>query len=113
MTFAAVPRRGMAALAATVRVGSSRQALHDSVAGKHASVHREISADHKGTHGGVFLGQNIRLVREICLVLSAIDEHQTGKAVVVPITLVRRIRPSSAATEAFQVLHVKSAHLDG
>lgn len=51
-----------------------RQALDDTIAGKHAAIDREVPADHKGTHGCVFLGQGASFVCEICLVLAPIDQ---------------------------------------
>lgn len=61
------------ALAATAAIRGSRETLDDAVAGKHASVDREVAADHKSAHGGVFLGQNVGLVGQVGLILAAVD----------------------------------------
>jgi len=98
-------------LAAAARV-LSRQALDDAVAGQHASVDREVATDHKGTHGGVLLSKNVRLVGEIRLVLAAVDQDKTSVAAVVPVALVHGVCPSSASAKALEVLHVETAHCD-
>jgi hypothetical protein len=51
-----------------------RQSLDDAITCQHASVHREVSANHKSPHGCVLLGQSIGFVREIGLVFSSIDQ---------------------------------------
>ena len=68
----AVARGGVAALSSTavVRCG---EALDDAVAGQHTSVDGEVAADHKGTHGGVFLSEHVGLIGQIRLVFAAVD----------------------------------------
>lgn len=52
----AVSRGGVAALSSATALCWGREALDNAIAGQHASVDGEVSADHKGTHGGIFLG---------------------------------------------------------
>jgi hypothetical protein len=77
-----------------------RQALDNPVAGKHASVDGEVPADHKGTHGCVFLGQRLGLVGKIRLVLPPIDQDQARVAIGVPVGLVQGVMPSTPPAEA-------------
>jgi hypothetical protein len=49
----------VAALAAAAAGLGSRQALDDAVAGQHAPVDGKVAAHHKGTHGGVLLGEHV------------------------------------------------------
>lgn len=79
--LATVSRRGVAALAATARIGGSGQSLDDAVPGEHAAVDGEVAADHEGAHGGVFLGQDVRLVGEVRLILAAVDEDEASVSV--------------------------------
>ena len=95
----AVPGRGVAALAATRRLLSGK-ALNNAVTSQHASVDRKVTAHHKSTHGCVLLGQNIRFICEIRLVLAAVDKDKAGVAAVVPVALVHRVCPSSTPAEA-------------
>lgn len=89
----------MAALSTPVRV-RSREALDNSVAGKHAAVDGEVSAHHEGAHGRILLGEEVRLIGEIRLVLPAIDENKTSVASWITVALVHGVRPSSAPAEA-------------
>lgn len=88
------------ALSAAAAVRGSRETLDDAVAGKHASVDREVAADHEGAHGGVFLGQDVGLVGQIGLVLAAVDQYEAGVATGVLVAFVGGISPSSTAAEA-------------
>lgn len=63
----------MAALLGAASRLSGRKPLNDAIAGQHATVHGEVAAHHEGTHGGVFLGQRVGLIREIRLILASVD----------------------------------------
>lgn len=102
----------MTALPAAVRL-RGWEALNNAVAGKHATIDREVSAHHEGPHGRVFLSQEVRLVGEIRLVFTAVDENKASEATVITVTLVHGVRPSSTPTETLKILHVKAAHSDG
>lgn len=106
----AVPRRMVTALAASAGVIAGRQSLDDPVAGEHASIDGKVTAHHEGTHGSVLLSQHIRLVCEVRLILTAVDQHEAGVATVTTVTLVHGVGPSSSPAEAFKVLHVEAAH---
>lgn len=67
---------------------SGREPLDDAVAREHAAVDGKVAADHEGAHGGILLGQRVGLIGEVCLVLSSVDQDQTGVATVVTVTLV-------------------------
>jgi hypothetical protein len=88
----------------------SWQALDDAVAGKHASIDREVSADHKSTHGCILLGQAAGFVCKIRLVLAAIDQNQASIAARVAVALVHGVHPPTTPAKAFQVLHVEATH---
>lgn len=88
-----------AALVASLRF-SGWEPLNDSIAGQHASIDGKVPADHKSTHGGILLGQDIRFVGQVCLVLATIHQHETSEATWVAVTLVRRVCPSTAPAEA-------------
>lgn len=92
---------------------SGRQPLNNPVAGKHTTIDREVAADHEGTHGGVLLGQRVGFVSEIRLILSSVDQDQTGVTAVVPVALVCGIPPSTSSAKTLKVLHVKASHIDG
>lgn len=79
---------------------AGRKALDDAIAGQHAAVDREVTTDHECTHGSVLLSQFVRLVRQVCLVLAAVDEHQARVACGVPVALVHGVHPSAAPAEA-------------
>jgi len=55
VTIAAPPAASVLAAAD----GLTRQTLKDAVAGQHAPIDGEVAAHHKGTHGGVLLGQHV------------------------------------------------------
>jgi hypothetical protein len=57
-----------------------RQSLNNAIACQHTSIDRKVPANHERPHGCILLGQSIGFVREIRLVLSPIDEYQTGVA---------------------------------
>lgn len=57
-----------------------RQTLDNPIAGKHAIVDGEASADHERTHGGVLTRQLVRLVGQIRLVLPPVDQYQASVA---------------------------------
>jgi hypothetical protein len=99
----------MAALAAACCF-LSWKALDNAIACQHTSVDREVAAYHESTHGSVLLGQNIGFVCEICLIFTAIDKDQASVAIVVPVTLVHGVCPSSTPAEALEVLHIEAAH---
>ena len=89
----------MTALSAPAWIGGRWQSLDDTIAGKHSTIHREVPADHKGSHGGILLGQDIRFVCKIRLVLTAIYQDKAGIAAVISVALVRRVCPPSATAE--------------
>lgn len=107
-----VPGGCVAALSATARF-LGRQALNDSIAGKHASIDGKVTAHHKGTHGGVLLGKLVRLIGEVRLVLPTVDKNKACVASRITVTVVNWIRPSSTPAKALKVLHVETAHLGG
>lgn len=98
VTITAAAGRGLTTLAALGLGGW--QPLYNAVAGEHTTIDGEVAADHKGAHGGVFLGQDIRFVGEVGLVLAAVDEDETREAAVVTVALVRRVYPTSAPAQA-------------
>ena len=72
------------------------QPLDHSITNKHSAIDREVSANHKGTHGCILLGQMIRFVRIIRLVFAAIDEYQASEAARATLAnLVRRVDPAT------------------
>jgi hypothetical protein len=79
-----------------------RETLDNAVPSKHASVHGEVAADHKGSHSGILLSQRIRLVCKIGLVLAAIDQDVACVPVHLAIQTVRRILPTAAAAETWR-----------
>ncbi len=95
----------MVAAALPVLAGATtlvcRQALDDAVAGQHAPIDGEVPADHKGTHGGILLGQAIRFVCQICLVLAAVDQDQARIPTSVPVALVHGILPPTTPAETY------------
>lgn len=95
----------MAALSTTAAAVGRRQALHNAVAGEHASIDREVTAHHKGTHSSILLGQQVGLICQVCLVLSAVDKDETCIAAGVTVALVRGVCPSSAAAKAWKRRH--------
>jgi hypothetical protein len=84
-------------VSATALIG--RQPLDDAVARQHTSVDGKVAAHHEGTHRRILLRQAVRLVGKIGLVLSAVNEHQTGEAGRVPVRLVQGVSPSSTPTQ--------------
>lgn len=76
------------------------QALDDAVAGQHATIHREVPADHEGAHRRVLACQLVRFVRQIRLVLPPVDQHQAGVPARVPEHVVGGLFPSAAVAEA-------------
>lgn len=56
-------RRRVPAALSRLAAGLIRgKALDNPVAGKHASIHGEVPADHEGTHGSVLLSQGPGLI---------------------------------------------------
>lgn len=88
----------MTALSARTRL-CGWKTLNNAISSKHATVHREVAANHKSTHSRVLLSQHIRLVGEIRLVLAAIDKNEASEAAVVAVTLVHGVCPSASSTE--------------
>lgn len=91
----------MRLLASLARV--VREPLYDTVADEHAAVDREVPANHEGPHGGVLLGQAVRLVGQIRLVLASIDQDQAGVAIGVPVNLVGRVLPPPSPAQAYRL----------
>lgn len=104
-------RRGVTALTAGARL-CGRKTLNDAVASKHATIHREVAANHEGSHGSILLGQPIWFVGEIRLVLAAIDKNEASKATVIAVTLVHWVCPSTSSAKTLKVLHIESTHCD-
>jgi hypothetical protein len=67
---------------------SGRKALYDPIPGKHPTIDREVPAHHEGPHGCVLLGQVVRFVCKICLVLASIDQDQARVSIGVTVALV-------------------------
>lgn len=89
-----------------------REALDDAVAGQHPTIDGKVAAHHKGPHGGVLLGQTVGRVGQISLVFPTVHQNQAGEAVGVAVALIGGILPSTTTAEAFQILHVVTAHDD-
>lgn len=96
-------RRMVAALASPAGV-ICRQALDDAIAGEHAAIDGKVAANHKGTHGCVFLGQAAGLVCEIRLILAAIDQDQAGVAIGAAVALIAGVMPPTAPAKACKKL---------
>lgn len=99
VTFVAVSRGCRAALAAGISIG--REPLDNTIAGKHAAVDGKVAANHERAHGCVLLSQQIRLIRQVGLVLASVDQDKASKAIRITVTLVRGVCPSSAPAEAY------------
>jgi len=80
-----------------------RQPLNDPVSGQHAPVDREVSAHHKGPHGGVLLSQHVRLVCEVRLILAAVHKNKAGVAVRVSVALVHGVPPTASTAKAYSI----------
>lgn len=87
-----------------------RQSLNNAVACQHTSIDRKVPAHHKRPHRCILLSQPIGFVREICLVLSPIDEYQTSVARRAPVRLVQGVAPASSSTQTLQICHVEATH---
>ncbi len=77
-----------------------RQTLDHAVFYQHAPILRERCTDHPRTHGCILLGKFSRLVRIICLILTAIHLYLTGVTIALLLVLVLGLGPSTAFTEA-------------
>ncbi|KAK5626215.1 hypothetical protein RRF57_001930 [Xylaria bambusicola] len=51
------------------------ETLDNAVTGKHASIDGKVPAHHKRSHGRVFLGQGVRFVCKIRLILAAVHQN--------------------------------------
>lgn len=89
----------MASLAVAMSGPVRGEPLDDSVPGQHAAIEGKAPAHHKGTHGCVLLGKDIRLVREVRLVFAAVHKDVAGVAAGVTVALVHGVAPSSATAE--------------
>lgn len=98
-TGGAVARLLGAGVLARVR---GREALHNSIPGKHSAIYGEVPAYHEGPHSCVLLGKSVRFVREIRLVLASIDQNEAGVAIVVTVAFVRRVLPPSSPAETYE-----------
>lgn len=94
-------------LALAARLGGGH-ALNDAVASQHAAVDGEVAADHKGTHGGVLLGEVARLVEIVGLVLAAVDEDVACVAPRLLVTFVRGVDPTPALAKTYGFPHVSA-----
>lgn len=83
--------------AASTLIG--RKTLHDAVPCKHASIDREVSANHECSHGCILLCQSIGLIGEIGLVLSPIHEDEACETLGTLVSLVEWISPSSTSAK--------------
>lgn len=72
-----------------------RKTLDNTVPGQHATVDGKVSAHHERTHGGVLLGQHVRCVCKIRLILATVHENQASVTAAVTVTLVHRVLPST------------------
>jgi hypothetical protein len=77
-----------------------RKTLDNTVPSQHAAVDGEVSAHHECTHGGVLLGQHVRFVCKIRLILAAVHENQASVTTAVTVTLVHRVLPSTTPAKA-------------
>lgn len=96
----------MTALSSATALRRSREALDNSVSGQHTSIHGEVAAHHESTHGCILLGKNIGLVREVSLVLAAVDEDKARKSAGVSVAFVCGVNPPAAAAEAYSNRYV-------
>lgn len=76
---------------------NSGKTLHNSIAGEHPTINRKVPAHHEGPHGGVLLGEAIRFVCQICLVLAAVDQDQASVATRITVAFVCRVLPPSSS----------------
>lgn len=88
--------RSMAGLLALSRI-IGWQALDDTISGKHPPIDGKVPAHHEGPHGSIFLGQGVRFVCQIRLVLTAVHQDQARVATRVSVTLIRRILPPTSS----------------
>lgn len=86
------------------RALTRRQPLDHAVARQHASIDREVAADHERPHRRVLLRQPVGLVGEVGLVLAAVDQHEAGEPRGVAVRLVQGVSPSSTPTQAWRML---------
>jgi len=86
-----------------------RQALHNTVVGKHAHVGRELLADSEGVHSCILLSQYVGHVSKICLILPAIDKDEASESTASLVDFVHWISPASSSAEIFEILHVKAS----
>lgn len=77
-----------------------RKTLDNTVPGQHAAVDGKVPAHHESTHGGVLLGQHVRCVCKIRLILAAVHENQASVTAAVTVTLVHRVLPSTTPAKA-------------
>lgn len=95
----------VAAALSVLAIGLVRwQTLDDAVAGQHAAIHREVPADHEGTHCRVLSRQLVRFVRQIRLVLASVNQHKASVPASVPEHVVRRLFPSAPVAEPCGIL---------
>ena len=92
----------VARLLALARV-IGRKPLDDAIASEHASIDGEVPAYHEGPHGSVLLGQGVRFVRNVRLVLPSIDQHEARVPAGVPIALVGRVLPPTTPAQAYRI----------
>jgi hypothetical protein len=88
MSVAVTGRDDMARLLAALPGLGGRQALDNAIAGQHAPIYGKVPAHHEGPHGCVLLGQGVRLVRIVRLIMAPIDQDEAGVAAAVLVALV-------------------------
>jgi hypothetical protein len=91
----------MTAFTPTAALRRGREALDNTISGQHASIHGKVAAHHKSTHGCVFLGENIRFIREVRLILAAVNQDQACESTRISVALVGGVRPSSTTAQAY------------
>ena len=91
----------MAALAPTGALWFGGEALDNTISRQHASIHRKVAAHHESTHCCVFLREDTRFIREVGLILAAVDQHQACESTRVSVALVGGVGPSSTTAQAY------------
>lgn len=87
----------LAVLGAIRLVGG--QALDNAVAREHAAVDAEVATHHEGAHGRVLTRQVVRLVSQVRLVLTPVNQHVACVPRGFPVAFVGGSTPAPSLTE--------------
>lgn len=77
--------------------------LDNAIARHHTAIDAEVATHHERTHGRILASQFVGLVRQICLVLAPIDQHQARIPRRFPVALVGGLGPPTPLAEACEV----------